>query len=151
MTDQAGTVIGGSHEWRTPNEPRSVSERMVGSSGSQRSKTNWGAAQSSPITSARLAIGATLVAGQPEAFRCETRELPGGEAGAAPLAHGLDQLEVEPVPPTRARPVEPLRMPQDRESAAVLGRPVEKREHTRLRLGRREPAVPLRGERRVHH
>src|SRR5439155_26227155 len=109
MTDHAGTVIGGSQERRTPNEPRSVSERMVGSSGSQRSKTNWGAAQSSPITRARLDIDPRLVAGQPEAFRCETRELAGGEAGAAPLTHGLDQLEVEPVPPALGRAVEPPR------------------------------------------
>ena len=56
MTDHAGTVIGGSQERRTPNEPRSVSERIVGSSGSQRSKTNCGAAQSSPITRTRLAM-----------------------------------------------------------------------------------------------
>ena len=76
MTDHAGTVIGGSHERRTPNEPRSVSDRMVGSSGSQRSNTNCGAAQSSPITRTRLAIAPTLVARQPELFRCETGELP---------------------------------------------------------------------------
>src|SRR5881394_3781421 len=146
MTDHAGTVIGGSQERRTPNEPRSVSERIVGSSGSQRSKTNWGAAQSSPITRARLAIKPTLVAGQPEAVRCQTRELPRGQADAAPLAHRLDQLEVEPVPPARARPVEALRMPEDRECAAVLGRPVEEREHARLRLRSREPGIPLLGE-----
>src|SRR5262245_45833154 len=137
MTDHAGTVIGGSQERSTPKEPRSVSERMVGSSGSQRSKTNWGAAQSSPITRTRLAIAPTLVAGQSEAFRCETRELPRRQADAAPLAHGLDQLEIEPIPATRARPVETLRMPEDRESAAVLGRLVEENQHTRLRRFRR--------------
>src|SRR5215470_15106624 len=115
MTDHAGTVIGGSQERSTPNEPRSVSERMVGSSGSQRSKTNWGAAQSSPITSTRLAIEPTLVAGQPETFRCEPRELPRGQADPAPLAHCLDQFEIEPVPAACARPVETLRMPEDRE------------------------------------
>src|SRR5262249_37824014 len=151
MTDHAGTVIGGSQERRTPNDPRSVSERMVGSSCSQRSKTNWGAAQSSPITRARLAIAPTLVAREPELFRCETGELPRGQTNAAPLAHGVDQLEIQPVPPARARPVEALRMPQDREAAAVLRRPVEQREHVRLRLGRREPGIPLLGERRIHH
>src|SRR5690242_21063052 len=130
-----------------PNDPRSVSERMVGSSGSQRSKTNWGAAQSSPITSTRLAMAPTLVAGQPQTFRCQPGKLSCGEADAAPLAHGLEQLEVEPIPAPRARPVEPLRMPEDREGAAVLGRPVEELEHTRLGVRCRESLVPLRGER----
>src|SRR5579884_116533 len=143
--------MGGSHERSTPKEPRSVSERSVGSSGSQRSKTSWGAAQSSPITSARLAMEATLVAGQAEAFRREPGELPGGEAGSASLPHRVDQLEVEPVPPASARPVEPLRMPEDREGAAELRRPVEKLEHPRPRLRGREPFVALLGEGRVHH
>ncbi len=40
MLDQAGTVIGGSQLRSTPKAPRSVSERMVGSSASQRSKTS---------------------------------------------------------------------------------------------------------------
>src|SRR3954468_5919080 len=151
MTDQAGTVIGGAHERSAPNAPGWVSERMAGSSGSQRSKTNWGAAQSSPITRARLAIERTLVTGQPEALRCQTRDLPGGQTDAAPLAHGLDQLEVEPVPSARTRTVEALRMPEDRERASLLGRPVEKPEHARFRLLSREPGVPLLGERRIHH
>src|SRR5262249_41415811 len=125
MTDHAGTVIGGSHERRTPNEPRSVSARMVGSSGSQRSKTNWGAAQSRPITRTRLAIAPALVARQPQLFRCETGELPRGQTDAAPLADCVEQLEIEPVPTARAGPVEALRMPQDREAAPMLSRPVE--------------------------
>src|SRR5215468_1574157 len=98
ITDHAGTVIGGSHERSTPNEPRSVSERIVGSSGSQRSKTNWGAAQSSPITRTRFAIASTLVTRQSEAFSRKTGEFTGREADASALADSLDQLEVEPVP-----------------------------------------------------
>jgi hypothetical protein len=58
MTDHAGTVIGGSQLLRIPNVPRSVRDRMVGSESSQRSKTHWGAAQSSPMTIAFEGIAA---------------------------------------------------------------------------------------------
>src|SRR3974377_1192210 len=109
MTDHAGTVIGGA---RRRGGARDATP------GSQRSKTNCGAAQSSPITRTRLAIPPTLVARQPELVRCETGELTRGQADAAALAHGVDDLEIEPVPPARARPVEALRMPQDRKPAA---------------------------------
>jgi hypothetical protein len=44
--------MGGSQLRSTPKLPLSVSERSVGSTSSQRSKTHCGAAQSSPMTSA---------------------------------------------------------------------------------------------------
>ncbi len=40
MLAQAGTVIGGSQLFRMPQAARSVSERIVGSSGSLGSKTH---------------------------------------------------------------------------------------------------------------
>ena len=60
ITDQACTVIGGSQLLRIPKVPRSVSDRIVGSSSSQRSKTHCGAAQSRPMTSALEPIASIL-------------------------------------------------------------------------------------------
>src|SRR5262245_25498609 len=78
-------------------------------------------------------------------------ELPGGDTHAAPLPNGVEHLEVEPVPAAGARRVEPLRMPEDREAAPVLGRPVQEREDVPLGRSGGETLVPLLGERRVHH
>jgi hypothetical protein len=54
ITDQAGTVMGGSHERSSPCSPFRQIDFKFGKSSSQRSKINSGAAQSSPMTMTRL-------------------------------------------------------------------------------------------------
>ena len=56
MHDQAGTVIGGSHDSSGPYTPRSISPPSTGSSLFMSSNRIWGAAQSSPITITRLGL-----------------------------------------------------------------------------------------------
>src|SRR6267378_2141962 len=53
ITDHAGTVMGGSHERSTPCTPFWQRHFKFGKSLSQRSNTNSGAAQSSPISMTR--------------------------------------------------------------------------------------------------
>src|SRR6266480_1942613 len=53
ITDHAGTVMGGSHERSSPCTPFWQRHFKFGKSSSQRSKTNSGAAQSSPINMTR--------------------------------------------------------------------------------------------------
>jgi len=53
MHDQAGTLIWGSMVRRGPQVPRWMSERMVGRSSRQRSKTSDGSAPSRPIIATR--------------------------------------------------------------------------------------------------
>jgi hypothetical protein len=54
ITDHAGTVMGGSHERSNPCSPFWQIDFKFGKSSSQRSNTNSGAAQSSPMTMTRL-------------------------------------------------------------------------------------------------
>jgi hypothetical protein len=62
ITDQAGTVMGGSHERSSPWNPLRQIDFRFGKSSSQRSKINSGAAQSSPINITRLRMFSEPVA-----------------------------------------------------------------------------------------
>src|SRR5438874_12400563 len=61
ITDHAGTVMGGSHERSSPCTPFWQRHFKFGKSSSQRSKTNSGAAQSSPISMTRGRISSGTV------------------------------------------------------------------------------------------
>src|SRR6185503_6531984 len=55
MQDQAGTVMGGSHDSSSPQTPRSIRPEMTGSSLRMSSNRIFGAAQSRPMIITRLA------------------------------------------------------------------------------------------------
>jgi len=61
ITDHAGTVMGGSHERSSPCTPFWQRHFKFGKSSSQRSNTNSGAAQSSPISMTRGRISSGTV------------------------------------------------------------------------------------------
>ena len=77
------------------------------------------------------------------------RQLARREADAAALAHGVEQAQVEAVPALRGPRIEAVRVPEHREAAAVLGRPVEEREQTapRPRARRDRGTAPRRASR----
>jgi hypothetical protein len=80
MHDQAGTVIGGITEVSLPDDPRSLSPEIVGSSSRHRSSTSDGSAQSSPmIMILEAAIGRGL----------DRRQLAGQEIVTVPDEAGV--------------------------------------------------------------
>ena len=69
---------------------------------------------------------------------------------AAAVVDGVDETRVEPVPAARRGRVEAVGMPEGREAAAVLRRPVEQRQETALGVLDRQAEVTGLGEGDVH-
>src|SRR6266487_5193180 len=72
ITDHAGTVMGGSHERSGPYTPLRQRHFKFGKSLSQRSNTNSGAAQSSPISMTRGRVSSGTV--RKAASRVDSRQ-----------------------------------------------------------------------------
>src|SRR5437763_4399196 len=127
--------------------------RAMRNSGVSHSRTGSAGDASSSDTrrSLRAQAGESSARGHARPARRRAGQLPRGHADSAPLADGVDHLEVQAVPAAGARGVEALGMPEDREPAAVLRGPVEQREDPRLRSRGRQAPVTLLGEGRVHH